>query len=150
MKVILLQDVDNLGRTGDVREVSAGFARNYLLRQSLVVEASPEQLRRIESLQARRRKDDERRHAESMSLAEKLGAITVTMKVRVGEGGRLHGTVTNADVATALKAQHGHDIDRRQVEIAAAIRATGLHEATIRLESQVHATLKIDVVAIGA
>ena len=60
MKVILLQDVENLGRTGDVREVSAGYARNYLLRQSLVVEANPSQLKRVEALQARGRKEEER------------------------------------------------------------------------------------------
>lgn len=150
MKVILLQDVENLGRTGDVREVSAGYARNYLLRQSLVVEANPSQLKRVEALQARGRKEEERRRHEAMSLAEKLGALTVTMPVRVGEGGRLFGTVTNADVVAALKLQHGHEIDRRHVEIAEAIRAVGPHEATIRLEAQVQATLKLDVVAIEA
>lgn len=150
MKVILLQDVENLGRTGDVREVSAGYARNYLLRQSLVVEATPSQLKRVEALQARGRKEEERRRREAMSLAEKLGALTVTMPVRVGEGGRLFGTVTTADVAAALKAQHGHEVDRRHVEIAEAIRAVGPHEATVRLESQVQATLKLDVVAIEA
>ncbi len=150
MKVILLQDVENLGRTGEVREVSAGYARNYLLRQSLVVEATPSQLKRVEALQARGRKEEERRRREAMSLAEKLGALTVTMPVRVGEGGRLFGTVTTADVAAALKAQHGHEVDRRHVEIAEAIRAVGPHEATVRLEAQVQATLKLDVVAIEA
>jgi large subunit ribosomal protein L9 len=148
MKVILLQDVENLGRTGDVREVSAGYARNYLLRQSLVVEANPSQLKRVEALQARGRKEEERRRRDAMSLAEKLGSLTVTMPVRVGGGGRLFGTVTNADVVAALKSQHGHELDRRNVEIAEAIRSVGPHEATVRLAAQVQATLKLDVVAI--
>jgi large subunit ribosomal protein L9 len=148
MKVILLQDVENLGRTGDVREVSAGYARNYLLRQSLVVEANPSQLKRIEALQARGRKEEARRRQEAMSLAEKLGALTVTMPVRAGESGRLFGTVTSADVVAALKVQHGHEIDRRQLELVEAVRSIGPHQATVRLPSQVQATLTIDVVAI--
>ena len=90
---------------------------------SLVVEANPSQLKRVEALQARGRKEEERRRREAMSLAEKLGSLTVTMPVRVGEGGRLFGTVTNADVVAALKAQHGHELDRRTVEIAEASKA---------------------------
>lgn len=150
MKVILLSDVENLGRTGDVREVSAGFARNYLLRKSLVVEASESQLKRIEALKVRRRKEDDRRHAEALSLAERISALSLRMPVRVGEGGRLFGTVTTVDVAAALKAQYGHEIDRRQIEIANPVRAIGPHEAVIRLEGQVQATLTLDVVEIGS
>lgn len=148
MKVILLQDVKDLGRTGDVREVSAGYARNYLLRQSLVVEATPAHLKRIESLQASRRKEDKRRSAEAMSLAERLGALTVSMPMRVGDGGRLFGTVTNVDVVAALKEQHGLELDRRQVEIGDPIRTVGPHQASVRIDAQVHAALRLDVVAL--
>ena len=82
MKVILLKDVDNLGRVGDVKEVSAGYARNFLLRQAMVVEATPSQLKRIDSLKVQRKKEDDRRHAEAMTLAERIGTLSVTVDAR--------------------------------------------------------------------
>ena len=146
MKVILIKDVDNLGRIGDVKEVAPGYARNYLLRRNLVVQATPGQMNRLESLRAIRAKDDARRLSEAQTLAERIAALEVTIPARVGEQGRLFGSVTNQDVAAALKEQHGVDIDRRDVALDEPIRTLGTHTVDVRLGGQVHGQLKVEVV----
>jgi large subunit ribosomal protein L9 len=149
MRVILIKDVDNLGRTGDVKDVAPGYARNYLLRKGLVVEATPSQMKRLDALRAQRTKEDSRRLSEAEQLAERIGAVEVTIPARVGEQGRLFGAVTNQDVAAALKEQHGIEIDRRDVELEVPIRTLGTQAVTVRLSGQVHAQLRVTVVEEG-
>jgi large subunit ribosomal protein L9 len=146
MRVILIKDVDNLGRTGDVKDVAPGYARNYLLRKGLVVEATPSQMKRLDALRAQRAKEDTRRLSEAEQLAARIGAVEVTIPARVGEQGRLFGAVTNQDVAAALKEQHGIEIDRRDVELEVPIRTLGTQAVTVRLSGQVHAELRVTVV----
>lgn len=146
MKVILLSDVDNLGRTGDVKDVAPGYARNFLLRRGLATEATQGALKQIQVLHARRAKEDVRRLSESQQLAARLGELEITIPARVGEQGRLFGSVTNSDVATALKEQHGIEIDRRAIELE-PIRALGTHTVEVRLGGQVHAQVRANVVA---
>jgi large subunit ribosomal protein L9 len=149
MKVILLKDVDNLGRIGDVKDVAPGYARNFLLPRALVVEATPGQMKRIELLHRQREKEDARRLTEAQQLAARLAALTVTVPARVGEQGRLFGSVTNQDVAAALKEQHGIELDRRDVELADPIRTLGTHQVTVRLGGNVQAQIRVDVVEEG-
>jgi len=146
LKVILLSDVDNLGRTGDVKDVAPGYARNFLLRRGLATEATQGALKQIQVLHARRAKEDVRRLSESQQLAARLGELEITIPARVGEQGRLFGSVTNSDVATALKEQHGIEIDRRAIELE-PIRALGTHTVEVRLGGQVHAQVRANVVA---
>ena len=146
MKVILVQDVDNLGRTGDVKEVSRGYARNFLIRRGLVVPATESQLKQLHVFQARRQKEDARRLSEAETLAQRLAALQVVIPARVGEQGRLFGSVTNQDVTTALKEQHGIEIDRRDVQLDDPIRTLGTHTVDVRLGGQVHAQLRVEVV----
>jgi large subunit ribosomal protein L9 len=148
MKVILLKDVDNLGRIGDVKDVAPGYARNFLLPRALVVEATPGQMKRLELLQRQRQKEDARRLTEAQQLAARLEALSVTVPARVGEQGRLFGSVTNQDVAAALKEQHGIELDRRDVELADPIRTLGSHQVTVRLGGNVQAQLRVDVVDV--
>jgi large subunit ribosomal protein L9 len=145
VKVILTKDVDNLGRTGDVKDVAPGYARNYLLRRGLATEATQGALKQIQVLQARRVKEDAQRATAAQQLAERLSQLEVTVPARTGEGGRLFGSVTNSDVAAALKEQHGIEIDRRDVELE-PIRTLGTQTAGIRLGGQVHAELRVTVV----
>ncbi len=149
MKVILLADVENLGRVGDVKEVSPGYARNFLLRRGLVVEASPGQMKRVEALHRQREKEDARRLTAAQQLAARLEALVVTVPARVGEQGRLFGSVTNQDVAAALKEQHGIEIDRRDLELADPIRTLGTHPVSARLGGNVQAKLRVSVVEEG-
>jgi large subunit ribosomal protein L9 len=149
MKVILLKDVDNLGRIGDVKDVAPGYARNFLLPRALVVEATPGQMKRIELLHRQREKEDARRLTEAQQLSARLETLTVTVPARVGEQGRLFGSVTNQDVAAALKEQHGIELDRRDVELADPIRTLGSHQVTVRLGGNVQAQLRVDVVEEG-
>jgi large subunit ribosomal protein L9 len=149
MKVILLKDVENLGRVGDVKDVAPGFARNFLLRRALVAEATPSQMKRLEILQRQRAKEDARRLTEAQSLASRLGALEVVIPARVGEQGRLFGSVTNQDVAAALKEQHGIELDRRDVELGDPIRTLGTHSVSVRLGGNVQAQLRVNVVEEG-
>ena len=149
MKVILLKDVDNLGRTGDVKDVAPGYARNFLLRRGLVTEATPGQMKRLDQLRAQRAKEDQRRLGEAQQLAERIGALEVVLPARVGEQGRLFGSVTTQDIAAALKVQHGLEIDRRDLEQEDPIRTLGTHTVGVRLGGSVHAQLRVTVVEEG-
>jgi large subunit ribosomal protein L9 len=146
VKVILLKDVDNLGRTGDVRDVAPGYARNFLLRRGLATEATQGALKQINVLQQRRAKEDVRRLTESQQLGERLSQLEVTIPARVGEQGRLFGSVTNSDVAAALKDQHDIEIDRREITLDEPLRTLGSHTVTVRLPGQVQAQLRVSVV----
>lgn len=150
MKVILLKDVDKLGRTGDVKEVSAGYARNYLLRQGMAAPATEGQMKQLQALQNRRAKEDARRAEEAQQLAGRLGTLEVTVTARAGEQGRLFGSVTNQDVAAALKEQHGVEVDRRDIEVAEPIRTLGTHTVTVRVAGQAQAQLRVNVMGEGA
>lgn len=152
MKVILLKDVDNLGRMGDVKEVAAGYARNYLLRQGMAAPATGNQLKQLQALQARRAKEDALRATEAQQLAQRLGQLEITIPARVGEQGRLFGSITNQNVVEALKEQHGLEVDRRNVELDESIRSTGDYIVHVRLSSDAQAELKMHVVdeATGA
>lgn len=149
MKIILVKDVDNLGRVGDVKEVAPGYARNFLLRRALAVEASPVQMKRLEVLRNQRAKEDARRLTEAQTLGERISALEVTIPARVGEQGRLFGSVTNQDVAAALREQHAVEIDRRDVELDEPIRTLGTHTVTVRLGGSVQAQLRVTVVDEG-
>src|SRR5919202_5295956 len=149
MKVILVQDVDNLGRTGDVKEVSRGYARNFLVPRGLVVPATESQLKQLHVFQARRQKEDAQRLSEAQQLAQRLAALQVVIPARVGEQGRLFGSVTNQDVAAALKEQHAVEIDRRDIELDESLRTLGTHTVPVRLRGQVSGQLRVELVEEG-
>ncbi len=149
MKVILLQDVEHLGRMGDVKEVAPGYARNYLIRRGLVLPATPQALQRLDVLRRRREQEDARRAAQAQTLAERLASVTVVIPARVGEQGRLFGSVTNQDIAGALKEQHGLEIDRRDIELEEPLRTLGTHTVSVHLGGQVRAQVRVEVVEEG-
>lgn len=146
MKIILLQDVEHLGRIGDVKEVANGYGRNYLIPHSLATLATPAQLKQIGRYQAQRAKVDAQRLTESRSMADKLRGLEVVIPARVGDQGRLFGSVTNQDVAAALKEQHGIELDRREIALDDPIRSLGAHTVTVHLGGQVNSELRVSVV----
>lgn len=146
MKVILLKDIKGQGKKGDVKKVSAGYARNYLFKNNLAVEATPGNLKQLE---AKKRKLDEQakqEKAEAIELKKALEKITVELKAKSGEGGRLFGSITNKQIADALKKEHGFKIDRRKIELSDPIKSLGVVNVPIKLHPDVQGTVKVHVV----
>lgn len=147
MQVILLHDVDRLGHEGDVLTVADGYARNYLLPQALAVKADRGTLKDLETRQhAIERRNTEKR-AAAVASAEDLGGKLVTVKATTGQGTKLHGTVTTAQIAEAASQQLGITLDRRDIDIAEPIRETGDYLVSVRLYKDVAAQLPLHVIS---
>ncbi|MGO4371695.1 50S ribosomal protein L9 [Paenibacillus sp. MCAF20] len=142
MKVILLKDVKGQGKKGDVKELSEGYVRNFLLPQGLAKLASDGNLKTLEVQNAseQKRKDKEKEDAEA--LAKKLGEMTVVVKTKAGEGGRLFGAITSKQIGEAL-AELGIKIDKRKIELEDPIRTLGVTLVPIKLHPQVKAKLNV-------
>jgi large subunit ribosomal protein L9 len=147
-KIILQQDIPNLGVAGDVKEVSPGYARNYLIPRRLAVPAS-ERARKIWDAK-KDLVDAERKEklAAAQDQAKGIQDVTIGITARAGQDGKLFGSVSTADVADAF-AKRGVTVDRRWVEIREIIRTTGEFQGAVRLHPQVRATFKIQVQAAG-
>ncbi len=145
MEVILRQAVDNLGQPGAIVKVSNGFARNYLLPRGVAVEATEGNKRRIERERVRLEAAENTRREAAQGLAGRLGEVSLTFSARVGEEGKLFGSVTAADIAHQLEAQ-GFAVEKRQVELHEPIRALGVYRVPIRLHADVHPEIKVWVI----
>lgn len=146
MKVLLLQDVEHLGKAGEIKDVSGGFGRNYLLPKGFAVLATKSQIKQAEERLAAQRRKAEAARKEAETLAAKLAELTLTFVVKVGEQERLYGSVTNADIAAKLREVAGIAIDRRKIALEDPIKRTGEYEVPVELASGVSATLKVVVV----
>lgn len=147
MKLILQQEVKNLGKKGDVIEASEGYARNYLLPKKLAIPATAGNVNA-----AQQQKDNEARKAkrlldEARLHAAQFAKLRVTVAVKTGEGGRLFGSVTSKDIADALKDQHGVDLDKRKIELKDAIKALGAYPVTVKLHPEVSTQIEVQVTA---
>jgi large subunit ribosomal protein L9 len=147
MKVILLHEVPGLGQPGEVKEVAAGYARNYLLPRQLVTPASAAALATLSDRVAAAKRRVEKQDAEHVSLVERLNAVTLTFAVRVGQGDRLYGSVTTQDIASALREQEGITIDRRSIALKEPLRALGSFEAPVRVSANHEAKVKVNIIS---
>jgi large subunit ribosomal protein L9 len=147
MKVVLTQDVRAQGKKGDIINVSDGYARNFLLPRGLAVEASAQVLKEIESKeQAKKHKEEtERKNAEA--LAARLEGLLVKINASAGADGRLYGSVTSKDIAEAMAAQHGIEIDRRKIQLNEQIKTFGTYVLEIKLYPGVTGKLNVIVVS---
>ncbi len=145
MRVIFLKDVKGKGKKGEVKEVSVGYAQNFLLKNNMAIEATPGNLSKLEGQQKRVEKDAAGELAEAKVLKEQIEKITVEMKAKSGEGGRLFGSITTKQIADALQKSEGIKVDRRKMELPDAIRALGFTNVPIRIHLDVTATLKVHV-----
>lgn len=145
MKVILKQDVPNLGARGDVREVADGYARNYLIPRGMAVKATAGALKDFEHRQEVQARKHERMKKRSEALARRLTAHTVTFEVKTGETGQLYGSITNADIAEALEEQVGVAIDKRDIPLSEPIRQVGEHFVPVRLMEDVEPQVRVVV-----
>ena len=146
MRVILVEPVADLGRAGDVKEVAPGYARNYLLPRGLAVPGTRHQMKRLQRLRGEAEAAAEREAAEARSLAQRLRELTVTIPAQIGEGGRLHGSVTSPQIAAALEEQHQIRIDRRDVVLREPLRHLGSHQVTLRLPARETGIVNVEVV----
>jgi len=149
MKVILLQELKGRGGEGDVIEVARGFAVNYLLPRKVAIEATKGNLKQLEQRSHNINTREEQRLTEAAALAGKLDGKTVKVEAKVGEEGRLFGSVTTAHIEAAIADQLGVEIDRRKIETHGHIKEIGAHEITVSVYRDVKAELTVDVVAEG-
>jgi large subunit ribosomal protein L9 len=145
MEVILRQAVENLGKPGDVVKVSNGYARNYLLPHGLAFEATPGNLKRIQQERNRLDAAENERKGAAQTLADKLEQVSLTFSARVGEEGKLFGSVTAADIAQQLETQ-GFHIEKRQVDLHDPIKALGVYRIPIRLHAEVKPEVRVWVI----
>jgi large subunit ribosomal protein L9 len=146
VQVILNEDVPNLGRTGDVVKVRPGFARNYLLPRKLAVEANPKSLRAFEHNKRIAIGKREVQKTEATGLKLKLEALTIIIGAHAGEEGKLFGSVTNIDIERALR-EKGFAVERRKIHLAEPIKQLGEFTVPVRLQTEVEASLKVEVKA---
>ncbi|HKO16589.1 MAG TPA: 50S ribosomal protein L9 [Gemmatimonadaceae bacterium] len=145
MEVILRQSVENLGNPGDVVKVKNGYARNFLLPRGLAFEATSGNLKRIQRERERLELAENERRSSAQNLAARLEQVSLTFSARVGEEGKLFGSVTAADIAQQLAAQ-GFEIEKRQVDLHEPIRALGVYRIPVRLHADVKPEIRVWVI----
>lgn len=146
MKLILLSDVVDLGKKGDLVDVSDGFARNFLLPKRHAIKATEGALAQAASLRAAREAADREARDKAERVATQLAGTRVVLAAQAGDEGRLYGSIGAADVVEGIKRFTGVDVDRRNVEIRQTIKAIGLHEVWLKLHSEVEFPVTLDVI----
>lgn len=147
MKVILADDVEKLGRKGDVVTVADGYARNFLVPKGLALAASKGALRQAEQMRRAREEADRKAKDAAASRVAALGASPVYISARAGEGGRLFGSVTKSDIARAVEEQLGEAIDSKDIRLEDPIRSLGMHDVEVHLHAEVNALVQVEVIA---
>ena len=145
MKVIFLKDVKGKGNKGDVKDVSVGYARNYLLKNKLAEEANPGNMK---ALAAKQRKEDQREQKEkeeAIAFKDTVADLTVELKAKSGDAGRLFGSITSKQIAEALEKEHGHKIDKRKIELDQPISALGYTTVPVKITPEVSGSIKVHV-----
>ena len=146
MKVILLQDVEGLGKVGDLKDVANGYARNFLLPKKLAAGATPQLLTNYQQRIAAEQRKLEKQTEQNQQQADRLGQITLTFKARVGGQGRLYGSITSQDIAAGLRESEGITIDRRMIELPDPIRALGTYQVPVKLAQKFAPQITVHVV----
>ncbi|HEX2912695.1 MAG TPA: 50S ribosomal protein L9 [Chloroflexia bacterium] len=149
MKVILTENVQHLGEAGTVQEVKNGYARNYLLPRGLAKPATAGMVKQIEQQHAAEMKRVAKAEEENRSLANQIEQQTIRLTARVGSQGRLYGSITSAQIAEALSAKIGQEVDRRKVEMPENIHTVGEYEVPVRLVGRLAPKVKVIVEAEG-
>ncbi|MCD7951612.1 MAG: 50S ribosomal protein L9 [Synergistaceae bacterium] len=146
MKVILKQDVAKVGKKGELIEVSDGYGRNFLIGRGLAEEATAGRMREYQEYQKTQKARDDKRQKAAEDMKKKLGGKLVSVKVSAGEGGKLFGSVTSAQVAEALSAQFMVNIDKKDIKLDESIKQAGSHTFRIKLYPGIEAemTLKVE------
>ena len=147
MKVVLIQEVPGLGNVGDVKEVSGGYGRNYLIPRGYARFATPDALKKVDVLRAKEEKRQQSLNMEMADFAKKLDGLEVVIKAKVGGQERLYGSVTGADIADYIKQLTGREVDKRKVLLSEAIHKVGEYGVSVKLSRDLSPKLKVIVVA---
>lgn len=150
MKVIFLQDVSSVARTGEVKDVADGYGRNFLIPRRLAVLATPAALKELEALIRREASRRARTEAELAALANELNGKEVVLKAKAGARERLYGAVTTADIAAELERTTGLVVDKRKIELAEPIKQVGSYEVPIRFSKALVSRIKVTVAGEAA
>jgi large subunit ribosomal protein L9 len=146
MKLILTQEVTGLGSPGDVVEVAGGYGRNYLIPRKLAMQWTRGAEKQIDSIKRARSVRDIRGLSDARQAAGQLEALSVRLETRAGTSGRLFGSVSPADIAAAVRAAGGPELDRRRIEVTNPIKTVGSHQVKVRLHPEVTASLDVEIV----
>ncbi|MFA5500245.1 MAG: 50S ribosomal protein L9 [Candidatus Omnitrophota bacterium] len=145
MKIILCQTIDRLGKAGDCVNVKEGYARNYLFPKNLAKEATPGNIKSLESLKKKQAIEDENKLKDARALAEKIAALSITISAKAGEEEKLFGAVTSDMVSKALEPE-GISIDKKEIIIDDPIKKLGVYQIGVKLHPEVKATLRVWIV----
>ena len=145
MKVILIQDVNKIGKKGEIVEVKAGYAKNFLFKQKLAVEATSKNLKELERQLAEIKKQNEEELQAARDLAAQLAEIQVEVKLKTGAGGRTFGSVSTKEISDVLKTSFNIDIDKKKLQLDDPIKSLGIHKVNAKLHPEVNAELKVKV-----
>ena len=145
MEIVLLEDVKEKKKKGQIVKVNDGYARNFILPKKLGVEATAKNLNDLKLQKANAEKIAAEQLAEAKALAEKIGELSVTLKMKAGEGGRAFGSISSKEIAVAAKDQLGLEIDKKKMVLPEAIKTFGTHEVPVKLHKDVTAKLTVKV-----
>jgi len=145
VKVILKSEVEDLGKPGDVLVVADGYGRNYLLPKGLAVKATPGNLKALDAAIKAREEQKKEEIEVARTTAAKINEITVVIRAKAGDKGKLFGSVTNTDIAAKLQEQHGITVDKRKIDLKESIKMTGFYTVNVKLHQEVVAELKVAV-----
>jgi large subunit ribosomal protein L9 len=145
MKVIFTKDVPSVARAGEVKEVADGYGRNFLLPRGLATLATPAALKTVESLRQAEARHQAQSDEEAQAIAEILADFSLTLKAKAGAKGRLHGSITSADIAREIETQTGCQVNKRKIELEEPIHQLGEYEVAIKLTKELVPKLKVVV-----
>ena len=145
MIVVFIKDVKGKGKKGEIKNVADGYAQNFLIKNGYAAEANAQALSQIEGQKKLEAKNAAAELAEAQALKEKVEALTVELKAKSGDGGRLFGSVSTKQIADALQKVHGIKIDKRKMTLPDGIRSLGFTNVPVKLHHEVSATLKVHV-----
>ena len=146
MKIILLQDVEGLGKAGDLKDVANGYARNYLVPRKLAAGATPALIANRQQRIATEQRKIEKQAEQNRQQAERLGSVVLTFKARVGRQGRLYGSITSQDIAAGLREAEGITIDRRTIDLPSPIRTIGTFMIPVKIAQKVESKITVNVI----
>lgn len=146
VKIILRQSVPNLGEPGDVKDVTPGYFRNFLQPRGMAVEASKSQIAALHATSSAREGQLVKSRERTNSVVDRLGDVTLLIPVKVGEQGRIYGSVTNRDLAEALQTQANIEVDRHRIELREPLKSIGVHSVPIKLAHGIEAHVAVELV----